>query len=987
MILRATLSLALTLALASLATANGIRNVDQPGLGTFTSLQAAIDAAGEGDLLLVAKGSYLTGTIDGKSLSIVAMPDSDDKVTRAIVVRNLAAHQVVLLSNLEVQGTDAAGLTLQDNLGHVRVQGGYIIGGRSGSWPNMLGHPGVRITNCQRVVVEGVWIEGGTPGLLSGYQPKPGAHGVEATNSSLALFDSTVTGGNGSEECVPTGGKGGNGLHITGWGAFVSGTTLRGGRGGGGDYIGCNGGGIGGDALDLTSTQVQLLGASLLPGAGGWNSCGPNAPPGLSIDNHGGIVTNLPGTPRVLEGPRLASDEAALAVTIRGVPGDRVWLMSAYTPAHLFLPGLGIWTVKRPTFVPLAPLGTIPANGSLAANVPVHALPAGATQGTLFAQALVIDAAGKGFLSSALHVGVVDADAAPDCDGSQVNDFVELFTLAAADCNKNLEIDTCDIASGVAADCNVNSIPDSCDLASGLEKDCNANQVPDSCDIALGVAQDCNSNSRPDSCDIALGFSADINLNGIPDECETNPPVTWWVDDDALPGGNGTQTAPFQTIGAALNASFHGDTVLVRDGTYKGAGNKNLAINGLEVVIRSESGPANCVIDCENSGRAFSVDFINQGQGSDLRIRGLTIRNGNSQGAPTDKSQGGGIFIEGGSPRIEHCVIENCSGRMGGGIYARDSAIQVRASVIRNCVAPKIGTSSGSGGGLYIDLPNNGAQPTGLVNTTVQGCTVDGSGGGIYSTSHGNNQQLTLSHCRIIENSATGSGGGIVQLENLSTTCVLLMNNCLVAGNSAARGGGLYLGASPQSGGGLGWVLTGCTLAQNSAAQEGGTFKINASQNDILTPLELYDSVVWNSSAPLGSTLHHAIGTAVVSVASCDVQGGSSGFVLGAGSSLSYGPGNIDLDPLFVDIDGPDNNLLTIADNDYRLLAGSPCADAGDNARVSPDLIDIDSDGDLSELTPLDLLLQPRFVEDPLAPNTGQGTPPLVDLGAFERQP
>jgi hypothetical protein len=43
--------------------------------------------------------------------------------------------------------------------------------------------------------------------------------------------------------------------------------------------------------------------------------------------------------------------------------------------------------------------------------------------------------------------------------------------------------------------------------------------------------------------------------------------------------------------------------------------------------------------------------------------------------------------------------------------------------------------------------------------------------------------------------------------------------------------------------------------------------------------------------------------------------------------------------------------------------------------------------GNLSLPTRLDDRPQARFVEDPLAPNTGQDTPPLVDMGAFERQP
>ena len=76
------------------------------------------------------------------------------------------------------------------------------------------------------------------------------------------------------------------------------------------------------------------------------------------------------------------------------------------------------------------------------------------------------------------------------------------------------------------------------------------------------------------------------------------------------------------------------------------------------------------------------------------------------------------------------------------------------------------------------------------------------------------------------------------------------------------------------------------------------------------------------------------------------------------------GANNIDADPLFVD---PDNG-------DYRLQAGSPCIDAANNLFV-PLGITTDLDGN------------PRFVDDPDTPDTGNGDPPIVDMGAYEFQP
>jgi len=72
--------------------------------------------------------------------------------------------------------------------------------------------------------------------------------------------------------------------------------------------------------------------------------------------------------------------------------------------------------------------------------------------------------------------------------------------------------------------------------------------------------------------------------------------------------------------------------------------------------------------------------------------------------------------------------------------------------------------------------------------------------------------------------------------------------------------------------------------------------------------------------------------------------------------------------------------------NDYRLSSGSPCIDAADNTAVPADELDLDGDGDATEPTPFDLDGDPRFRDDPTTPDTGLGTPPIVDMGAYEYQ-
>jgi len=80
------------------------------------------------------------------------------------------------------------------------------------------------------------------------------------------------------------------------------------------------------------------------------------------------------------------------------------------------------------------------------------------------------------------------------------------------------------------------------------------------------------------------------------------------------------------------------------------------------------------------------------------------------------------------------------------------------------------------------------------------------------------------------------------------------------------------------------------------------------------------------------------------------------------------GEGNINADPCFVD---PDSN-------DFHLLAGSPCIDAGENSSVPADIHDLDGDGNTTEPIPFDLDDNPRIVDGNSDGNS------VVDMGAYE---
>ena len=96
-------------------------------------------------------------------------------------------------------------------------------------------------------------------------------------------------------------------------------------------------------------------------------------------------------------------------------------------------------------------------------------------------------------------------------------------------------------------------------------------------------------------------------------------------------------------------------------------------------------------------------------------------------------------------------------------------------------------------------------------------------------------------------------------------------------------------------------------------------------------------------------------------------------------------------DPDFVgDADpGADTTWGTDDDNygDLRLEISSPAIDAGDNDLVPLDVHDVDGDANTSEKLPYDLESNPRMVDVASVTNSGHGTAPIVDMGAYETPP
>ncbi|MEW5800562.1 MAG: right-handed parallel beta-helix repeat-containing protein [bacterium] len=227
----------------------------------------------------------------------------------------------------------------------------------------------------------------------------------------------------------------------------------------------------------------------------------------------------------------------------------------------------------------------------------------------------------------------------------------------------------------------------------------------------------------------------------------------------------------------------------------------------------------NCTIN-ENSASARGGGIFCT-EDSSPNIKDCTI---NSNSADV----GGGIYCLGGSlPTIEHCTISenSATGYGGGGIYGESSS-----PTITNCIISKNSALSGNGGGIFCkDSSPSITDCTISENAaSVNSALRSSGGGGIYCMG---DSCPRIIGSTISQNSANGSqcyGGGIACDEDSSPTienCFIKENLVATASTYSAFGGGIYcsLSSSPD--------ISHCTIIGNStnSGSGGGIFCLSSS--------------------------------------------------------------------------------------------------------------------------------------------------------------
>ncbi|MEL6795327.1 MAG: right-handed parallel beta-helix repeat-containing protein [Planctomycetota bacterium] len=399
--------------------------------------------------------------------------------------------------------------------------------------------------------------------------------------------------------------------------------------------------------------------------------------------------------------------------------------------------------------------------------------------------------------------------------------------------------------------------------------------------------------------------------------------------------------------------------------------------------------------------------------GSSTLLDGLVIERGLADVfASTARGRGAGIYGVNAGPTLNRVIVRNCTSfENGAGVYLENSgslAANISASEFRD------NTTQNGGGGMAID----GAA---FIDTSrFRRNEADLGGGGLLVVGDG---VVVVSGCQFDDNNVTGTssnaaGGGLLTLTDPGA--VVQIDDCRFEDNFAINGGGgLALagngrqiligsrifgndtsgGLSP-FGGGLRLALDSGQAFVENCAITGNTSEGNGAGVAVLGDHDAFianTTVVGNTTQGLVSGVSATSSDVVInnsivysnasSTTAASRSISMSRTLLGTltvnrslvefwfdGSGPLPGTGTTDADPMFVDADGNDNTFGT-ADDNIRLMPGSPAIDAGSNLA-------------LTTFGAVDVFGALRFVDDTGTPDTGigDGANPIVDIGAAEFQ-
>ena len=274
-------------------------------------------------------------------------------------------------------------------------------------------------------------------------------------------------------------------------------------------------------------------------------------------------------------------------------------------------------------------------------------------------------------------------------------------------------------------------------------------------------------------------------------------------------------------------------------------------------------------------------------------------------------------------------VTDNTAGEDGGGLFCYSLGSSTNNYVkIANCVFRNNSAFRGDGGAIYCTLSNH----------------------------------TEATNSAFLQNHA-GDGGGAIIWNTGSYPRVLTLTNCIFYENDAKRfGGALYCETAQSS-----LLMNNCSLTTNSLSDASGKgFVLNSSG-----PVTLLNTVIWpDIEIPQGKTIYLGP-TCLLRNAATEfpsplhqaknlIKGGMAAIKLETGAVVSLGDPTVTIleaDPKFQNAEDPAgaDGIWQTQDDGLRLQAGSPAIDLGLSMYLPVDAYDLDQDGNLTELIPVDL--------------------------------
>lgn len=313
------------------------------------------------------------------------------------------------------------------------------------------------------------------------------------------------------------------------------------------------------------------------------------------------------------------------------------------------------------------------------------------------------------------------------------------------------------------------------------------------------------------------------------------------------------------------------------------------------VVLASQQCRFHCWPFANSQENSYHVLVADEAAGNFL-LEGFTVRGGNADGSGKagSSSFGGGIDIYTGQPTIRDCRFTLNSARFGGGVSIVDAAPSIAQCIFRENIALETG-----GGVLVWGL----REP--VIETSLFEKNVARQGGGVFSDSPGG----TFNGCIFIRN--RGVGGGIYTMYSQSA----LISNCLFNANATSGVFGAYT---------RDMFVLNSTFVSNWGDEYGYHAGLGS-----YSPIDTHvvNCIFWNNHGDP----YYQVGANNVTYTLIEEWTG-----------IPPGIGNSGADPMFVDLDGPDDIEGTPDDN-LRVLPGSPSIDTGYPViAVDPGATDLD---------------------------------------------